>query len=315
MNRFVLFSSALLLACGALALNGCARPLAGNARVVASNVDSLKKAFGGGAAEAGAATAVAAAEPTGWSTVKGQFKLTGAPPVRLALAITKDPQVCAPGGKPVLGEEMVVDSAGGIKDVAIFLTTKLPANNPKWEHPDYAATATAETALPFDQKNCVFLSHLYIMRSTQTVVIKNSDEVGHNTSISPSAGSKAASLNELMPALGSTKYKPIGESIVPNPVACSIHPWMSALILTRNNPYYAVTAADGTFEIKNVPAGVELEFAVWQQKVGFLGKVSVQENGGAAAAQSWKKGRFKKTLTADMPLDLNVTLDAADVPK
>jgi hypothetical protein len=90
---------------------------------------------------------------------------------------------------------------------------------------------------------------------------------------------------------------------------------MSARLLTRNNPYFAVTKPDGTFEIKNVPAGVELEFAVWQEKVGFLGKVSVQENGAAPAAQTWKKGRFKKTIAADQTLDLNVTIDSADVPK
>jgi hypothetical protein len=307
--------SAVLLACGALVIAGCARPVAENPHVVASNVASLREALGAGAVATGPAATVAAAEPTGWSTLKGKFILAGAAPARSPLKVDKDQSVCAPGGKTVLDEELVVDASGGIKDVAIFLTTKLPANNPKWEHPDLAAKATAVTELPFDQKNCIFLSHLFIMRSTQTLTIKNSDEVGHNTSINPSPGSKAASANVLLPALSSTTYKPVGESSVPNQVSCSIHPWMSALLLTRNNPYYAVTAADGTFEIPNVPAGVELEFAVWQQKAGSLSKVQVQEGSGAAAAQSWKRGRFKRTLTADQPLEMTVTLDAADLPK
>ncbi len=320
MNQFGPIRFAALLTCGAiccgtLVVAGCARPVADNPHVVASNVSSLKQAFGGGAAAAGPATTAVAAEPTGWSTLKGKFVLAGAAPARATLKVDKDQSVCAPGGKTVLDEEMVVDASGGIKDVAIFVTTKIPANNPKWEHPDDAAKATAVNDVPFDQKNCIFLSHLYIMRSTQTLVIKNSDEVGHNTSINPSAGSKAASANVLLPALSSTNYKPVGESSVPNQVSCSIHPWMSALLLTRNNSLYAVTDDKGNFEIKNVPAGVELEFAVWQQKTGNLTKVKVQEGGGAAADQTWKRGRFKRTLTADQPLEMIVTLDAADLPK
>lgn len=313
MNQFGPLRFAACLVCGALVIAGCARPVAENPHVVASNVSSLKQAFGAGAAAAGPATTAVAAEPTGWSTLKGKFVLAGAAPARSPLKVDKDQSVCAPGGKTVLEEDLVVDANGGIRDVAIFLTSKLPANDPKWEHPDYAAIATGEAPLPFDQKNCVFLSHVFIMRSTQTLIVKNSDEVGHNTSINPSPGSKAASANVLLPALSSTTYKPVGESSVPNSVSCSIHPWMSAFLLTRNNPYFAVTAPDGTFEIKNVPAGVELEFAVWQQKAGSLTKVQVQEGGSAAAEQTWKRGRFKRTLTVDQPLEMIVTLDAAAV--
>lgn len=315
MNQSGPLRFAACLVCGALIIAGCARPVAENPHVVASNVVSLKQAFGAGAAAAGPAATAVAAEPTGWSTLKGKFVLAGAAPARSPLKVDKDQTVCAPGGKTVLDEELVVDASGGIKDVAIFVTTKIPANDPKWEHPDFAAKATAVNELPFDQEKCVFLSHLFIMRSTQTLTIKNSDDVGHNTSINPSAGSKAASANILLPAKSSSTYKPVGESSVPNSVSCSIHPWMSALLLTRNNPYYAVSAADGTFEIPNVPAGVELEFAVWQQKAGSLTKVTVQEGSGAAAEQAWKRGRFKRTLTADQPLEMTVTLDAANLPK
>jgi hypothetical protein len=310
-NRFIPVALTWL-ACGLVLCAGCARPVASNPRLSASNVNSLKKALGSGTAEAGPATPVAAAEPQGFSTLKGQFTLVGQPPERKPVSITKDPQICAPGGKVVLAEELVVDpNTKGIKDIVIYLVTKYPAGDPKWEHPDYAANANGQNEIPFDQKACVFLSHMYVMRSTQTLLIKNSDDAGHNTSINTSAGSKAQPFNELIPAFGQTTYKPVGESSIPNPVSCSIHPWMSALILTRNNPYYAVTKPDGTFEIKNVPAEVELEFAVWQQKSGYLGSVKVKQDGGAEQDETWKKGRFKRTLKENTPLDLNVTVDVA----
>lgn len=312
MTRFipVCFS---FLAAGLLLAAGCSRPVADNPRINASNVVSLKKALGATAEESAAPSeAAAAAEPQGWATLKGRFVFADAPPPRMTLVADKDAHVCAPGGKQPLDEVFVVDpDTKGIKDVVIYLTTKYPAGDPKWEHADYLATANGTNELAFDQKDCIFLSHLYVARSTQTIVIKNSDNVGHNTSINPSPGSKAQAFNELLPALGQTTYKPMGESTIPNPVSCSIHPWMSALILTRNNPYYAVTKPDGTFEIKNVPAGVELEFAVWQQKTNFVTKVKVQEDGGAEKDETWKKGKFKRTLQPDSTLTLNVTLDSS----
>jgi len=285
---------------------GCTRSVAPNPRVTSQNVESLKKAFGAGASEAGPTAVVAAAEPDGFGTFTGKFTLVGTAPARSALKIDKDQNICAPGGKTVLDEKVVVGNGDGIKDVVVYLTTKYPAGNEKWEHPDYLATKDAEVELPFDQKNCVFLSHMFVMRNTQKVKIKNSDPVGHNTSISPSAGSKAKGINVIIGADSSVEYEPIGESSIPNPVACTIHPWMSARLLTRPNPIFAVTAPDGTFEIKNVPAGVELEFAVWQEGAGFIGKANV--NG---KDEKWAKGRFKRTIKSGETETIDVKLDAS----
>src|SRR5437763_1448822 len=85
---------------------GCARHLPPAERVQTTNVVALRAAFGGGATET-AATTTAAAEPTGWATLKGAFKLEGTSPTRHPLAVSKDHEVCAPGGKQVLNEELV----------------------------------------------------------------------------------------------------------------------------------------------------------------------------------------------------------------
>jgi len=45
----------------------------------------------------------------------------------------------------------------------------------------------------------------------------------------------------------------------------------------------AITGADGTFTIPKLPAG-ELEFQVWQERVGYL------------ETPSWTRGRFTMTL-------------------
>jgi len=298
--------------CTAVALlataSGCARKLPPAEHVQTTNVAALRTAFGGGATEAAASTATAA-EPTGWATLKGTFKINGTPPASTALAITKDHEVCAPGGKQVLSEELVVDpSTNGIKDVLIYLTTpgKFPVGDPKWEHPDYAATAT--TMLEYDQKNCVFLTHLFAMRSKQKAKVKNSDPVGHNTNIQ--ATGRAATINATIPSGESTPYEPGGESPEPFNVSCAIHPWMSAKMIVRDSPYFAVTKPDGSFEIANIPAGVPLEFRVWQEKAKFLQDVKVD-----GKAEKWSKGRMKLTLQPGDQKTLEVVVDSATFGK
>jgi hypothetical protein len=292
-----------LVAAGLLA--GCARPLPPAERVQMTNVSALREAFGGSVTgDATAATAAPAAEPTGWATLRGTFKFSGSPPERQALEVNKDQSVCAPGGKTVLGESLVVDSATqGIRDVVIYLTgpAKFPVGDPKWEHPSYAEARDA--TIDFDQKNCVFLTHVLAMRTTQKLRILNSDPVGHNTKID--ATGRAQQINATIPAADSLMYQPGGESPETFPVSCTIHPWMSARMIVRNSPYFAVTKPDGTFEIANVPAGVPLEFRVWQERARFVEAATVNGN-----AEKWPKGRLKMTLQPDQPKEMEVVLDA-----
>jgi uncharacterized protein (DUF2141 family) len=51
------------------------------------------------------------------------------------------------------------------------------------------------------------------------------------------------------------------------PVQCNQHPWMRAYINVMNHPYFAVSAPDGSFEIKNLPPG-EYTIAAVHEKFG-----------------------------------------------
>jgi hypothetical protein len=303
MKQVVLRIGLALAPCAAL-LAGCERPLAPAERVNVKNVRLLKEAFGGDAVAAAAAAETVAAEPTGWATIRGRFVLNGDPPPRQPLVVDKEQDVCAPGGKQVLSEQLVVDPATkGIKDVVIYLTTKYPDGDSKWEHDSYAADRESE--VEFDQKQCVFLSHVFGMRSTQKCKVLNSDPVGHNTNIS--GGGKAKPENVTIAGNAYAIYEPGGESPEPFAVACNIHPWMSARMIVRNNPYFAITNPDGTFEIPNVPAGVDLEFRLWQEKAGSLSFVTL--NGQQTKVP--KKGlKLKLEDGVDQTLDFVVDVAA-----
>ncbi len=268
-----------------------------------ANYELIRTALeaGGGSGETAAVQQLA--QPTGFATLSGTFKLSGSPPARVALPISGDDRnVCAPGGKTILDEKLVVGPQNGIEDVLIYLTTKIPLDDPKWVHPSYDAQKNA--VVEFDQKQCLFLSHVFAMQSSQKLRILNSDPVAHNTKLSPPGGRGD---NPIVPSRSAYEYNEPGVELrSPFEVSCSIHPWMSAWMIFRDAPHFAVSKPDGSFSITNVPAGVDLKFRVWQERASSLTSANV--NG---QAQSWSKGEFTIKLEPGETRNLDVVLDAA----
>ena len=62
----------------------------------------------------------------------------------------------------------------------------------------------------------------------------------------------------------------------PFQVGCDIHSWMTAYHLPLDHPFAAVSAADGTFEIKDLPSGKH-EFKVWHEAGKMVEKALVVE--------------------------------------
>lgn len=301
----VKLSRLLVVAAGLSALAGCETRFPGEPAADMETALTLRDAFEEGAGGNQAAGPAALADPTGWATLRGVFKVQGAaptPPVLTAAATHQDARVCAPGGQAPRAEDVIVGPDGGLAGVAIYLSTAVPTDDPKWLHESYEAQRGAE--VPFDQENCVFLTHVCAMWTSQTLKILNSDPVGHNTKIDPKGSARP--FNQTIGANGSTVYEPGGEERAPAPVSCSIHPWMKAYLLPRDNPYFAVTNDKGEFEIPNLPAGVELEFRVWQPKLDFVDGVTPE-----GASEAISKGRLKLALEPDQTRELNVTIDTA----
>lgn len=229
-----------------------------------------------------ASCGVSAGVAAEWGTLTGKFVYGGNPPAPLKITPDKDTQVCAM--HPLVDESLVVGPDGGIANVVVYLRTKDPA-----VHPDYAATASQE--VPLDNKNCRFDPHVAVIRTSQPLLLKNSDPIGHNTKgdcfVNPS-------FNVLIPGGGSVPQKFSAEESLPVKVSCNIHPWMNGWVVVRSNPYATASAKDGSFTIKDLPAGTELEFQFWQEKSGYLKNVSF--NGGKADL----RGRFKLKLKPGM---------------
>lgn len=217
-----------------------------------------------------------------WGTLKGRFVYDGKPPEPPAINVDKDQAVCAK--HKLLVEKLLVDSNGGLANALVYLREKNPAVSPAYE-------ASAHDVVTLDNKDCHFIPHVVLLRTSQILDIKNSDPIGHNTKAD---FINNPSFNNLIPADNDMKLvdkdgKPIltKEEGLPMPFSCSIHTWMSGVILIRSNPYMAHSVVDGSWEIRDLPAGKELDFQFWHEAAGNLKGVAFK--GGAADT----KGRAK----------------------
>lgn len=287
----------------AVCASGCTPQGTAGPVVSAERIAEIRTALAETASSGGEEADQAGATGTGWATLEGQFlfEQSASPRPRQPLQITKDVAVCAPGGKAVLDRVMLVDQGTrGIANVAIYLR--------KASRVHESAQPEAQSVL-FDQEQCIFLTHVMGMVVGQTIEIKNSDPIGHNTNISMSAG---AGFNQTIASGDSTDFQPTREESLPAQVLCNVHPWMVAYILPRSNPYFAITKSDGSFRIENLPAGEELEFQVWHEMAAGPGNTLVIGTDEAKTLEWSRKGRFKLKLDPDetRPLTLEIPASA-----
>jgi plastocyanin len=266
-----------------------------NARVAAE----IRQSFGV-SAEDDEAGGAAATTGTGWATLKGRFIYGGSSaPTMPPYDVTKDPATCTIDGKPPLQQTLLVDSAtGGIKNVVVYLRDASRVHE--------SAQPKTDSVL-YDQKECVFLSHVCALTVGQSLDIRNSDNVGHNTNIT----GKKNKFNQTIPVGATIAYKVQQEEATPAPVNCSIHPWMSSYLLPRDNAYYAVTAEDGSFEIANLPAGEPLDIQVWHESATGPGGALIVNTPEAKAFDWSNKGRITITLQPDEVKEIQIQVPAS----
>jgi plastocyanin len=210
-------------------------------------------------------TARAADPPQKWGNVKGQVVWGGsALPPQKSVKVDKDQEHCLSKG-PIPEESWVVNSENkGVRWVFVWLAPE-PGQPKLSVHPDLKAIKQSEVVI--DQPCCRFEPHALAIREGQELVFKNSAPIAHNvnwTGVLKNPGS-----NQILPAGQSLAVKGLVADKYPLTVACNIHPWMQAWVRVFDNPYYAVTDSDGSFEIKSAPAG-KCRLVVWQEK-GYRG--------------------------------------------
>ena len=243
------------------------------------------------AAQLQPAEATVAEVNDGWGHLKGKFIYDGSPPAQSLVAITKDQEFCS--GHNVVDESIVVNKENrGLANVVVYLYVRRGQDAPK-SHESYAETADARVEL--DNNKCRFEPHVCLLRTSQTLVIKNSDSVGHNTNITATSN---PSFNQTIPTGSELEHHFTAAERRPAAVGCNIHTWMKGWLLPQDTPYFAVSGKDGEFEIHNLPSG-KWTFQVWHERAGSVDEVTVD-----GKTTKWSKGRVEVTINADAVTDL-----------
>lgn len=121
--------------------------------------------------------------------------------------------------------------------------------------------APKEHAL-MNQEGLKFHPHVLPVLAGTTVDFLNSDDVLHNV-FSPDACADKMNLGTWPKGQKrSFVFKNPGCQAV---LLCNVHPEMEAFVVVTETPYFAVSSADGSYAIKDVPPG-KYTLQIWHEK-------------------------------------------------
>lgn len=134
--------------------------------------------------------------------------------------------------------------------------------------------AAPATPVILEQKGCTYQPWLQGAVRGQKILLRNSDGTTH--SVRAEAGGQALFNVIQAPGAPDLPKDPHVTGVVK--IGCDLHPWMKAFVVVSDHPFFAVTADDGSFELKDVPAGT-YEVEAWNERLGTVRAEVVVEDG------------------------------------
>ena len=183
-------------------------------------------------------------------SIKGTVLFEGEAPDQPKLE--RDAEKKCPADKT---DEAIVVTKGKLRDVLVRVK-----NGTAGTH------AAPATAVVIDQTGCMYSPRVVGIVAGQKLSVKNSDNTFHNVwgqlagkdLFNKQQAPKSADL-----ALNPSKAA-AGDVVE---LKCGIHPWMKGYVVVQDHPFFAVTTADGKFEIKDLPQGT-YELEAWHPELG-----------------------------------------------
>ena len=173
---------------------------------------------------------------TGGGTIEGKVVYNGAVPTRKIIP-NKDVEVC--GG--IRDEPLIeVGPDKGVQNAAVYLVDV--AKGKAWP--------PASKPPELDNIKCRFVPDVQVIPAGPLEVV-NKDPVLHNTH---GYYGKRTAFNMALPNQGQRIPTDLTRAGTVR-VDCDAHGWMEGWIYVVDNPYYAITGADGKFSITDVPPG------------------------------------------------------------
>jgi len=188
-------------------------------------------------------------------TVSGVIKFDGKVPSAKKLSVNKDKKVCA---KKAIYDQSLLVQNGGVQYAVVSIEGV--KKKKKW--------SKKMKKVVIDQKGCIYLPRVVVMKVRGKLTIKNSDKILHNIHTYPGkTGNKTANIAQpkFKKKLKMSKRFFSKPGIVK--ITCDVHNWMVGYVAVSKHPYISVTGKNGKFEISDVPAG-QYKIKIWHEKLG-----------------------------------------------
>jgi plastocyanin len=223
-----------------------------------------------------------------WATLKLKAVYAGEAPKLAPLDGSKEP-FCSK--LPLPDERMIVGKDGELANFALILDMRKSKLKEDDFHPDLVKAPAKPVVV--DNNGCLFKPHVAFVRTGQKVIVKNSDQCGHNAKLDPFSND---SINEIVP-IGSQIELMFGDTERSNTteITCTIHPWMKGHLIIRDHPYVGISGEDGVVTIENLPAG-ELTFKLVHENM----KKSLDEGKLNGKKAKWSRGYMEVELKPGM---------------
>ena len=141
-------------------------------------------------------------------------------------------------------DAVLIGADGALKNVFVYIKDGLD--------PALLVRRRRPQAVVLDQKGCIYSPRVVGVRVGQPLEIVNSDPTLHNVHALPMANQE---FNQGQPFQGIRMTKTFTAPEVMVRFKCDVHGWMAAYVGVVAHPFFAVTDADGTFEMKGLPPG------------------------------------------------------------
>jgi len=198
--------------------------------------------------------------------IKGIILYNRPAPVLPALKISRDQAHC---GTQIPNETLLVHKKGGLQNVLVFIANIAPEKLPPLN-------------MNLAIQACRLQPHVLALGVESQLTLRNNDEVLHNvhgqlrpfnsgwdktSTLDIFRETEASYFNFAFPQKGNTAAQKLDRPGLIRLRSDIGHDWMSGYILVMPHRYFAVTEAEGKFELPELPAG-RYDLVLWHETLG-----------------------------------------------
>ncbi len=237
-------------------------------------------------------------------SISGKVSLKGKALEPKIIKVEKTPEVC--GKEDRILTEVRVDGKNNLADAVVYLTKvkkgkgyvdeELIKGPPPGARNAAKGSGKKDLAVKIQPENCIFGAFTGVVANGTLMRFVNKDTVKHSPHTYAVKGRVRKSMfNQDLEGKGTLdvaiKFKKKKQRSMK--LECDQHNHMQNWFLRVDNPYYAFSAADGSFKIDQIPAG-SYQLRAWHPKFRKQLKQKVKVGaGGTAKAQFQFKSRVK----------------------